>query len=58
MTGGFVFLVLALVSFAAMGILHKLGDRLKCQPVAELRSRCPLEVSPRVYEPQSLKARP
>ncbi len=34
MTIGLLFLSLALVGFAAMGVLHKVGDRFRCQPTA------------------------
>ncbi len=33
MTSGVIFLCLALVSFAGMGVLHKIGDRFHCQPL-------------------------
>lgn len=33
MTAGILFLGIALAAFAMMGILHKVGDRLRCQPV-------------------------
>ena len=33
MTPSYLFVVLGLLSFAAMGILHKLGDRLQAEPL-------------------------
>jgi drug/metabolite transporter (DMT)-like permease len=34
MSSGYIYLLIALICFAGIGILHKVGDRLQCQPLA------------------------